>query len=75
MSEANRKGLAVVVKEIELEGHILDSGVFGHVLEIIMDNEHAQYTIDNFTVGKTATEPSSAWLMPVRPCVPITTRS
>jgi lysine-ketoglutarate reductase/saccharopine dehydrogenase-like protein (TIGR00300 family) len=62
MSEANRDGLAVVVKEIELEGHILDSGVFGHVLEIIMDNEHAQYTIDNFTVGRTATEPSRARL-------------
>lgn len=49
-----------VVKEIELTGHILDSGVFGHVLEIIMDNEHARYTIDNFSVGKTATEPSTA---------------
>ncbi len=48
------------VKEIELTGHILDSGVFGHVLEIIMDNEHARYTIDDFAVGKTATEPSTA---------------
>jgi len=50
------------VREIELRGHILDSGVFGHVLEIIMDNEHARYTIDNFAVGKTATEPSTARL-------------
>jgi lysine-ketoglutarate reductase/saccharopine dehydrogenase-like protein (TIGR00300 family) len=60
MPEANASGRAVVVKEIELEGHILDSGVFGHVLEIIMDNEHAQYTIENFSVGRTASEPSTA---------------
>ena len=50
------------VREIELQGHILDSGVFGRVLEIIMDNEFARYTIDNFAVGKTATEPSTARL-------------
>jgi lysine-ketoglutarate reductase/saccharopine dehydrogenase-like protein (TIGR00300 family) len=50
------------VREIELRGHILDSGVFGRVLEIIMDNEFAQYSIDNFVVGKTATEPSTARL-------------
>ncbi len=49
-------------REIELRGHILDSGVFGRVLEIIMDNEFARYTIDNFAVGKTATEPSTARL-------------
>ncbi len=45
-----------------MSGHILDSGVFGRVLEIIMDNEFARYTIDNFAVGKTATEPSTARL-------------
>ncbi len=50
------------VREIELRGHILDSGVFGRVLEIIMDNEFARYTIDNFAVGSTATEPSTARL-------------
>jgi lysine-ketoglutarate reductase/saccharopine dehydrogenase-like protein (TIGR00300 family) len=50
------------VREIELCGHILDSGVFGRVLELIMDHEHARYTIDNFAVGKTATEPSTARL-------------
>ena len=50
------------VREIELRGHILDSGVFGRVLELIMDNEFANYTIDNFVVGKTATEPSTARL-------------
>jgi lysine-ketoglutarate reductase/saccharopine dehydrogenase-like protein (TIGR00300 family) len=50
------------VREIELRGHIVDSGVFGRVLEIIMDNEHAQYTIDNFIIGKTATEASTARL-------------
>jgi lysine-ketoglutarate reductase/saccharopine dehydrogenase-like protein (TIGR00300 family) len=50
------------VREIELSGHILDSGVFGRVLEIIMDNEFARYTIDNFAVGKTATDPSTARL-------------
>jgi lysine-ketoglutarate reductase/saccharopine dehydrogenase-like protein (TIGR00300 family) len=50
------------VREIELRGHILDSGVFGRVLEIIMDNEFARYTIDNFAVGKTATEASTARL-------------
>jgi lysine-ketoglutarate reductase/saccharopine dehydrogenase-like protein (TIGR00300 family) len=50
------------VREIELRGHIVDSGLFGRVLEIIMDNEHAQYTIDNFIIGKTATEASTARL-------------
>ena len=50
------------VREIELRGHILDSGVFGRVLEIIMDNEHARYTIDNFQVGQTVAEPSTARL-------------
>jgi lysine-ketoglutarate reductase/saccharopine dehydrogenase-like protein (TIGR00300 family) len=58
-----QNGRAAVVREIELRGHILDSGVFGRVLEIIMDNEHARYTIDNFSVGKTATEPSTARLL------------
>ncbi len=62
MSQTGRNALPAFVKEVELEGHILDSGVFGHVLEIIMDNEHAQYTIDNFSVGRTATEPSTARL-------------
>ncbi|GAC1395357.1 MAG: TIGR00300 family protein [Vulcanimicrobiaceae bacterium] len=50
------------VREIELRGHIIDSGLFGRVLELIMDNEFARYTIDNFDVGKTATELSSARL-------------
>ncbi len=57
----NASGKAFV-REIELRGHILDSGVFGRVLEIIMDNEFARYTIDNFNVGKTATEASTARL-------------
>jgi lysine-ketoglutarate reductase/saccharopine dehydrogenase-like protein (TIGR00300 family) len=54
--------MAGYVREIELRGHILDSGVFGRVLELIMDHEQARYTIDNFSVGKTATEPSTARL-------------
>jgi lysine-ketoglutarate reductase/saccharopine dehydrogenase-like protein (TIGR00300 family) len=62
MSESSRNGATEFVREIELSGHILDSGVFGRVLEIIMDNEFARYTIDNFAVGKTATEPSTARL-------------
>ncbi len=56
------QGSGGYVREIELLGHILDSGVFGHVLAIIMDNEYARYTIDNFVIGKTAGEPSSARL-------------
>jgi lysine-ketoglutarate reductase/saccharopine dehydrogenase-like protein (TIGR00300 family) len=62
MSEAASDRAAAYVREIELRGHILDSGVFGRVLELIMDQEHARYTIDNFAVGKTATEPSTARL-------------
>jgi len=62
MANSTRNGEAQFVREIELSGHILDSGVFGRVLEIIMDNEFARYTIDNFAVGKTATEPSTARL-------------
>ncbi len=50
------------VRDIELHGHILDSGVFGRVLEIVMDNEYARYAIDDFTVGKTAMDPSTARL-------------
>jgi lysine-ketoglutarate reductase/saccharopine dehydrogenase-like protein (TIGR00300 family) len=61
MSELSNGGRGFV-REIELRGHILDSGVFGRVLELIMDNEFANYTIDNFVVGKTATEPSTARL-------------
>jgi lysine-ketoglutarate reductase/saccharopine dehydrogenase-like protein (TIGR00300 family) len=62
MADSSRNGATEFVREIELSGHILDSGVFGRVLEIIMDNEFARYTIDNFSVGKTATEPSTARL-------------
>jgi lysine-ketoglutarate reductase/saccharopine dehydrogenase-like protein (TIGR00300 family) len=62
MPESSRNGGGAFVREIELRGHILDSGIFGRVLEIIMDNEFARYTIDNFAVGKTESEPSSARL-------------
>jgi len=62
MNEPAKDRTAAYVREIELRGHILDSGVFGRVLELIMDQEHARYTIDNFAVGKTATEPSTARL-------------
>jgi lysine-ketoglutarate reductase/saccharopine dehydrogenase-like protein (TIGR00300 family) len=62
MAESGRSGDGGYFREIELRGHILDSGVFGRVLEIIMNHEHARYTIDNFAVGKTATEPSTARL-------------
>jgi len=58
MAETGRNGTAGFVREIELSGHIIDSGIFGRVLELIMDNEHARYTIDNFSIGKTETEPS-----------------
>jgi lysine-ketoglutarate reductase/saccharopine dehydrogenase-like protein (TIGR00300 family) len=50
------------VREIELRGHIVDSGVFGRVLEIIMDDPAARYTIDNFAIGKTEVDESSAQL-------------
>ena len=62
MAESGNNAGGGYVREIELRGHILDSGVFGRVLELIMDHEHARYTIDNFAVGKTATEPSTARL-------------
>jgi lysine-ketoglutarate reductase/saccharopine dehydrogenase-like protein (TIGR00300 family) len=63
MNESGSKnGAGAYVREVELRGHILDSGVFGRVLELIMDQEKARYTIDNFSVGKTAAEPSSARL-------------
>ena len=62
MAATPGKESGAYVREIELRGHILDSGVFGHVLEVIMDNEYARYTIDNFSVGQTATEPSTARL-------------
>jgi lysine-ketoglutarate reductase/saccharopine dehydrogenase-like protein (TIGR00300 family) len=63
MNESGSKnGAGAYVREVELRGHILDSGVFGRVLELIMDQERARYTIDNFSVGKTAAEPSSARL-------------
>jgi lysine-ketoglutarate reductase/saccharopine dehydrogenase-like protein (TIGR00300 family) len=62
MAELSSNGRGPCVGEIELSGHILDSGVFGRVLEMIMDSEFARYTIDNFAVGKTATDPSTASL-------------
>src|ERR1700676_4436302 len=62
MADSAKSAGGPFVREIELRGHILDSGVFGRVLEIIMDNEFARYTIDNFNVGKTATESSTARL-------------
>ncbi|MBD5632983.1 MAG: TIGR00300 family protein, partial [Candidatus Eremiobacteraeota bacterium] len=62
MADSSMNGATEFVREIELSGHILDSGVFGRVLELIMDNEFARYKIDNFAVGKTATEPSTARL-------------
>ncbi len=62
MAELSANGRGPYVREIELIGHILDSGVFGRVLELIMDSEFARYTIDNFAVGATASEPSTARL-------------
>ncbi|HMD01688.1 MAG TPA: TIGR00300 family protein [Candidatus Baltobacteraceae bacterium] len=62
MADPAKSEPAACVREIELRGHILDSGVFGRVLEMIMDNEHARYTIGNFAVGQTASEPSIARL-------------
>jgi lysine-ketoglutarate reductase/saccharopine dehydrogenase-like protein (TIGR00300 family) len=62
MATPSKDGGGPLVREIELSGHILDSGLFGRVLEIIMDNDFARYTIDNFAVGKTVTEPSTARL-------------
>lgn len=50
-------------REIQLEGHIIDSGLFNRVLEMIMDNEHAQYRIENFEVGKTIVDASRASLI------------
>ncbi len=57
-----REGNGARVREIELRGHIIDSGLFGRVLELVMDNPHAQYTIDNFSVGKTQIDESTARL-------------
>ncbi len=62
MAEVSKDGTGRFVREIELRGHILDSGIFERVLEIVMDNEFARYTIDNFAIGKTVTEPSTARL-------------
>ncbi len=58
----SREGDGAHVREIELRGHIIDSGLFGRVLELVMDNPHAQYTIDNFSVGKTSVDESTARL-------------
>jgi len=50
------------VREVELHGHIINSGMFGRVLDLIVKNDSARYTIDEFIVGKTATETSTARL-------------
>jgi lysine-ketoglutarate reductase/saccharopine dehydrogenase-like protein (TIGR00300 family) len=50
-------------REIVLEGHIIDSGLFNRVLETIMDNEHVRYRIENFEVGRTIEDPSRAFLI------------
>src|SRR5271166_3383711 len=49
-------------KEIVLEGHIIDSGLFGRVLELLTDNEHARYRIDDFVIGQAVDNPSTARL-------------
>jgi lysine-ketoglutarate reductase/saccharopine dehydrogenase-like protein (TIGR00300 family) len=50
-------------REIVLEGHIIDSGLFNRVLEMITDNDHARYRIENFQIGKTEVDPSRANLI------------
>ena len=62
MAELSPNGRGPYVREIELIGHILDSGVFGRVLELVMDSEFARYTIDDFAVGATAADQSTARL-------------
>lgn len=54
--------MAVVTRELQLHGHIIDSGLFGRVLALIMDDESARYTIEEFVVGQHADEPSRALL-------------
>jgi lysine-ketoglutarate reductase/saccharopine dehydrogenase-like protein (TIGR00300 family) len=54
--------MATFVREIELHGHILDSGVFERVLEIIMTDDYARYAIDDFAIGHTVDDPSRARL-------------
>jgi lysine-ketoglutarate reductase/saccharopine dehydrogenase-like protein (TIGR00300 family) len=54
--------MAVAVREIQLRGHIIDSGLFGRVLALIMDDAHSRYTIDEFVVGQHEDEPSLARL-------------
>src|SRR5580658_2679886 len=50
------------VREIQLRGHIIDSGLLGRVLALIMDDAHAKYTIDELVVGHRVDDPSLARL-------------
>jgi len=54
--------MAGVVREIQLRGHIIDSGLLGRVLALIMDDDRARYTIDELVVGQHVDEPSLARL-------------
>jgi lysine-ketoglutarate reductase/saccharopine dehydrogenase-like protein (TIGR00300 family) len=54
--------MAGVTREIKLHGHIIDTGLFGRALALIMDDAHARYTIEHFNVGQHEDEPSTAQL-------------
>ncbi len=51
-----------VAREVELRGHIIDSGIFSRVLGFLTDHEESTYTIDEVTIGQHKDEESVARL-------------
>ena len=61
MSSASPPGTHV--RRVELRGHILDSGIFNRVLNILTDRERTAYVIEVFDSGQTKDDPSYARLL------------
>jgi lysine-ketoglutarate reductase/saccharopine dehydrogenase-like protein (TIGR00300 family) len=51
-----------VVRRIELRGHIIDSGIFSQVLDVLTDADRSAYVIEEFDCGQTKVDPSYARL-------------
>ncbi|GAC1404317.1 MAG: TIGR00300 family protein [Candidatus Velthaea sp.] len=62
MSTDSAREPQIIVRQIELRGHILDSGIFSRVLGILTDYEASTYVIEEFDSGQTKQDPSIARL-------------
>ena len=62
MSTDSARAPQTIVRQIELRGHIIDSGIFSRVLGMLTDEDRVAYVIEEFDSGQTVTELSYARL-------------